>query len=189
MPRNELLLASGQRCYGISRHTGPLDLLTRQLLEFSWYSEHCSLEWKPKETNASRLYFQLTPSIPEGETSYGLWRTPSAQEPGIDLNKLQCKDGSPPRVGERLYDKETGRLAQIGLPQQVLMMPKLWHTPRANDCGESSNTFVKRNADRGEHCFSGLTAQARKFSNTDKGILNPTWVEWLMGFPEGWTDC
>jgi hypothetical protein len=21
------------------------------------------------------------------------------------------------------------------------------------------------------------------------GALNPTWVEWLMGFPLGWTDC
>jgi len=21
------------------------------------------------------------------------------------------------------------------------------------------------------------------------GQLNPTWVEWLMGFPPGWTDC
>jgi hypothetical protein len=21
------------------------------------------------------------------------------------------------------------------------------------------------------------------------GSLNPTWVEWLMGFPPGWTDC
>ena len=21
------------------------------------------------------------------------------------------------------------------------------------------------------------------------GQLNPTWVEWLMGFPAGWTDC
>jgi len=21
------------------------------------------------------------------------------------------------------------------------------------------------------------------------GRLNPTWVEWLMGFPSGWTDC
>jgi hypothetical protein len=24
---------------------------------------------------------------------------------------------------------------------------------------------------------------------TTGGPLNPTWVEWLMGFPEGWTDC
>jgi hypothetical protein len=21
------------------------------------------------------------------------------------------------------------------------------------------------------------------------GSLNPTWVEWLMGYPAGWTDC
>jgi hypothetical protein len=21
------------------------------------------------------------------------------------------------------------------------------------------------------------------------GELNPEWVEWLMGFPAGWTDC
>ncbi len=24
---------------------------------------------------------------------------------------------------------------------------------------------------------------------TNGGSLNPTWVEWLMGFPLGWTDC
>jgi hypothetical protein len=25
--------------------------------------------------------------------------------------------------------------------------------------------------------------------NVVSGSLNPTWVEWLMGFPLGWTDC
>ena len=24
--------------------------------------------------------------------------------------------------------------------------------------------------------------------NTGKGTLNPDWVEWLMGYPPGWTD-
>lgn len=24
--------------------------------------------------------------------------------------------------------------------------------------------------------------------NVVSGQLNPTWVEWLMGYPEGWTD-
>lgn len=26
-------------------------------------------------------------------------------------------------------------------------------------------------------------------SQRDDGIPNPTWIEWLGGFPEGWTDC
>lgn len=37
--------------------------------------------------------------------------------------------------------------------------PSSWHTPRANECTENAGTFVKRNGDRGEHCFSGLTDQ------------------------------
>lgn len=40
-----------------------------------------------------------------------------------------------------------------------------WHTPRANENGESSEGFVKRNGDRGAHCFSGLTDQVRTVSN------------------------
>jgi hypothetical protein len=52
----------------------------------------------------------------------------------------------------------------------------LWHTPRANECSERSETFVKRNADRGAHCFSGLSAQVRAFPRmwpTPTGIDNP----------------
>ena len=41
----------------------------------------------------------------------------------------------------------------------------LWHTPRANENGEPSEGFVKRNGDRGAHCFSGLTDQVRTVSN------------------------
>ncbi|KKK51215.1 hypothetical protein LCGC14_3117210, partial [marine sediment metagenome] len=26
-------------------------------------------------------------------------------------------------------------------------------------------------------------------SQAGTGLLNPTWVEWLMGFPAGLTDC
>ena len=30
--------------------------------------------------------------------------------------------------------------------------------------------------------------ERRNMSQGDGGQLNPTWVEWLMGFPLGWTD-
>lgn len=29
----------------------------------------------------------------------------------------------------------------------------------------------------------------QKTPTSDGGQLNPEWVEWLMGFPIGWTDC
>jgi hypothetical protein len=29
---------------------------------------------------------------------------------------------------------------------------------------------------------------SRPLSEAVSGQLNPTWVEWLMGFPLGWTD-
>jgi len=34
-----------------------------------------------------------------------------------------------------------------------------------------------------------MARQGRWPMTTDTGQLNPTWVEWLMGFPDGWTDC
>jgi hypothetical protein len=37
-----------------------------------------------------------------------------------------------------------------------------WHTPKAHENAERSDTFVARNADRGIHCTSGLGAQVLK---------------------------
>jgi hypothetical protein len=42
---------------------------------------------------------------------------------------------------------------------------------------------------------SGKASQATMDKNSRPlieqigGSLNPTWVEWLMGWPLGWTDC
>jgi DNA (cytosine-5)-methyltransferase 1 len=33
-----------------------------------------------------------------------------------------------------------------------------------------------------------LSMEVNRVDETS-GALNPTWVEWLMGFPLGWTDC
>ena len=59
-----------------------------------------------------------------------LWATPSAQEPGIDFERIVDRDGNrPTHLKQRLYDRETGRLVQDGLPQQV----QFWATPRSSD--------------------------------------------------------
>src|SRR5262245_36697114 len=88
---------------------------------------------------------------------------------------------------EILFDLDTAT-AWDG-PPLVLWVPHMhggvcsvWPTPLAKD------------ADRG-----GLTlaAKARRASNKKTGLslpeelggpANPDWIEWLMGFPVGWTD-
>ena len=58
-----------------------------------------------------------------------------------------------------------------------------WLTPRASDMGkgEKQSTFLKRMGDRTDRCFQSLPAQLG-------GRPNPTWVEWLMGWPLYWTS-
>lgn len=71
-----------------------------------------------------------------------------------------------------------------GGPNQRGREPRSYFlTPRATDTGkgEGSETFVKRMGDRTEDCFQSLPSQVG-------GQLNPPWVEWLMGWPIGWTD-
>jgi hypothetical protein len=66
----------------------------------------------------------------------------------------------------------------------------LWPTPCARD--HRSGRFVDPEKDRspGKQGGAGLAeAVSREEHATGTGRLNPEWVEWLMGFPPGWTDC
>jgi DNA (cytosine-5)-methyltransferase 1 len=55
-------------------------------------------------------------------------------------------------------------------------------TPRATDGTKGSRTAA------------GAAKELERGKNIDLGVLigggslNPMWVEWLMGFPSGWTD-
>ena len=59
---------------------------------------------------------------------------------------------------------------------------KSWPTPRRTDYKNGRGKTGNR------------TEEARKKAGwtlpetVGRGQLNPTWVEWLMGFPLGWTD-
>jgi hypothetical protein len=56
------------------------------------------------------------------------------------------------------------------------MRENLWPTPCARDWkGGAYPSEFKRDS-------PGLAARVG-------GKLNPTWVEWLMGWPIGWTGC
>jgi hypothetical protein len=57
-----------------------------------------------------------------------------------------------------------------------------WPTPTARDGkGASGHKKLARR-------LADLTIQARLRDGVNTGSLNPEWVEWLMGFPSGWTN-
>jgi hypothetical protein len=67
------------------------------------------------------------------------------------------------------------------LVNDVLKFP----TPQASDCrdrGNMSNPSIQRRAEKGKQLNLSMVA------HPTSGQLNPTWVEWLMGWPLGWTD-
>jgi len=143
----------------------------------------------------------------------GLWRTPAAKESGITIERLRPIEGGELGGMNRHFDKKTGRMAQIGLTQQV-QAREMWKTPVADD---AVNRDAWKFNSRGEPKLSAqveLWPTPRKFMHKDSGYgrgksnlgevvagesgatkdspiggqLNPPWVAWLMGWPIEWTD-
>jgi DNA (cytosine-5)-methyltransferase 1 len=62
-----------------------------------------------------------------------------------------------------------------------------WPTPRAQDSYERSNWKTIVDANEGGKSQMTLTRKL-KYENKGGGQLNPDWVEWLMGWPIGWSS-
>ena len=163
-------VSSGLRCCALLNSSSPVGFLQRTLLESStWHSTTCYLTWRAKGTKRGRLYFQLVPkTLPIAGIDAGLWHTPSGQEPGVTVERLVTKEGEPARIGERAYDKENGRLAQVGLTQQVQMKQGLWPSPQAMD-----------SIDRSYESFKGIMERHRQGRNMPPKLADLShWEQW-----------
>jgi hypothetical protein len=69
--------------------------------------------------------------------------------------------------------RPSGQPAQYTINQAVRDSMKIWSTPVASDTSHRKNKYAQGG--------TALSTQAG-------GKLNPMWVEWLMGWPLGWTD-
>ena len=82
--------------------------------------------------------------------------------------------------------RKSGQPAQYSINQAVRDAEKIkWPTPQASDHrdrGNMSNPCVQRRVEIGKQISLSQSV------HPTSGQLNPTWVEWLMGWPLGWTD-
>jgi hypothetical protein len=178
---------------------------------FQWDSEMFKPIWPRSGTTRNGIAYRRQPSAPlTAVTEYSLWlhgrtwSTPTTQEvehPDMEVNEK----------GRRASKSGHGRGHSIGLADQVRMWPTptahmakegghpaegrrntptltfqaLWPTPTASSWGnEGSRNLLQKNVEAGEI----TEAEKRQMSAGNGGKLNPEWVEWLMGFPIGWTD-
>ena len=212
-----MTVTSGQRCLELFKISNPVGLLAKMLLESSvWSSTRCFLTWKRSATPARRLLFRLVPSMPRTEeTAAQLWlSTPTGS---ASARSKEFSEGRTPTPAEyakmwptpRANDAEKrGNVSadpRNGLPGAV----GLWPTPTTPRPHDSENTVGKYIPSQKQKDLAYAVAMfptpiASDYKNrgckdyrknrqcqlqtTIGGQLNPDWVEWLMGFPAGWTN-
>jgi hypothetical protein len=159
-----MTVRSGRRCCELLRKPGHVGCLVKTLLESSrWNSTTCFLTWRASVTPSRRhLLFRLVPWTQNtDETEFGLWPTPTSRD-HKDGTARSCENVPP-----------NGLLGRV-----VHLVP----TPRSAD------------GEKGIRTPEGAAKERERRKNGEDlpshvgGSLNPTWVEWLQGYPLGWTE-
>jgi hypothetical protein len=125
-----------------------------------WFSNKSALTWKAKGTKSNRLLFQLLPSTRRtGGTEYGLLPTATSTD----------------------YKSRGPNSKQDGIDKTVKLLP----TPDHND----GNRGAAKVYDPKAKSHGGRTANTLIGSGTGGRLrLQPAMTEWMMGFPEQWTE-
>lgn len=208
-PRLASGLVSKVRDLVSGRSTGEL-LANFDPNSLSWRTSQACLVsgWEPFSGTFPRsgmmqsgTVFQLQPLAPlTRETGSGLWHTPDA---GV-FNLNESPESFMLRA-ERMGKKHGHATFQPPLAVQV----KMWPTPTATlgshagrvtpakareggtlvEAISARTWFPTPDASPHKYRLQGDSQQSKSLNGIHGGQLNPTWVEWLMGFPLGWTVC
>jgi len=155
---------------------------------------------------------QLAPSMKSGWNE-PLWATPNTMDhlpagisasykeslTGVRKNPSNLRDQviepvlwATPRTsdgtgGPRQLDEKGRRISKsnpdLKFGANLADQARVWPTPTARDYKDSPNQ-----KDRGERDDSKLAIRVYRGEEASSGSLNPQWVEWLMGYPVGYTD-
>jgi len=190
---------SGQNIIDSYGKLGHVGLLGKMFLDTSiWGSTKCYLTWKTRVTPQKRLLFQLVPLTPTtGEIESGLLPTMTSMDSTL---ATKGKAGA-----HNLHAVQLSHLANSGalttsnpiqtqnqLRAKGLLSKaerKLLPTPTSTDYKDSMSLMKVNERARTSSRGVRLPEHLAKVTQEEvSGSLNPQFVEWLMGYPQGWTD-
>lgn len=186
-----MIAISGLKCLESSERLGHVGLLAKTLLgSSSWHSTKCFLTWKLRGTPQKRLLFQLVPSMPRtGGTESGLLPTMRAGLTG-DITEKRKHDKHRNlekamaivllRTPSAMEIREKAN-ARYKLRDQIALLP----APPANT---EKNTSMGINFDKREKKGYVDGIFMNRLGKKHGLTLRPNFVEWMMGFPDNWTE-
>jgi hypothetical protein len=180
-------LVCGQSMPGLFAYLD-LDSLSWKTSQLCLFEESTlfSATWPRAGMTRNGNAYRLLPLVPRiSGTGCSLWLTPTvsaAEHPG----QIKHKKGQQLRLAQQVNNprfwptptdmSKGGGISRGGKRKGELLlggMVKMFPTPVADDTGHRKSKYSQGGA--ALSCRIG-------------GSLNPMWVEWLMGFPIGWTD-
>lgn len=208
-----MTVTSGRKWSAALTLSGPLGSLARMCLESSiWHSTKCALTWKVSATKSGRCVYRLVPSIPRtSDNGSGLWPTASAnnfemQDVGKYLERREkCKAtkkngngfGLTLGMAVKMWPTQSATdwkgAGRNGVPRDRLDYAVERGKTKTKEFGPTPSANNQSGGITGLNGGSGARAKLHAMVGREEGLkmsggkLNPTWVEWLMGFPLGWT--
>ena len=176
----------GRKCAALLPSCGPVGCLGKMLLASSiWGSTKRSLTWQKRDTLFSHSYFRLAASA-HGMSASELLSSRLMFPTPLASDKNTCRDAANLDVylsDNGIFRKRNkdGSIWSLSLSAAVYYL-----TPAAS---EGYRSTLKPEAFRDKSPATNLSAQIihQEKPLSEKAALNPDWVEWLMGFPQGWT--
>ena len=190
----KMTVTSGLKCSALYKKSGPLGCLVRMCLESSiWHSTRCYLTWRASATPAKRLLFQLAVSMPRTKGSESaFWPTMLASSLGSKGSQqmLQRMVDKGIMTAEEKRQMVRGNGGKINPEWDEWLMgyakahTSLLPTPRSADYKTAPlNRFI------GGGRYRNQLDELEEVTPLGRiGLLNPEWIEWLMGYPIGWTE-
>lgn len=154
-------------CESFASYDPPTSSWKTYQLCFDWASDECSEIWPRSGMTRSGTAYRLRPSVRlTSVIGFSSWPTPNA----MDGTSMRLRDSPANWALQRQKHQAKGQRKQLSLVIAVKAFP-------FGPIPLSQEAMIRE-----------ILLKYRQMPALS-GLLNPRWVEWLMGYPDHWTAC